>query len=143
MAKLKKIKIKEITLFRLNIIQLCTLDSEILPKIFLFSKFNRNKKIILLVDKNLHKNQYQALNLIINKNHIVRYVDKNECIYVEKFTNYIFCRIFLSYSFASRKKHFHGIYSHSLAKGFFKLYYKKTNLNVKIKNLKNFYYKTK
>jgi len=136
----KKIKIKEAISF---------LDSasfnyahwtlEILPKIFLFSKFNRNKKIILLVDKNLHKNQYQALNLIINKNHIVRYVDKNECIYVEKLQT--ISSVGYSYHTPLRpeKKHFHGIYSHSLLKDFSNYIIKKTNSKSKNKKFEKIF----
>jgi len=129
----KKIKIKEaISFLDSTSFNYAHWTVEILPKIYLFSKFNKNKKIILLVDKNLHKNQYQALNLIINKNHIVRYVDKNECIHVEKL--HIISSVGYSYHspLHPEKKHFHGIYSHSLLKDFSNYIIK--NINSKSKN---------
>jgi hypothetical protein len=136
----KKIEIKEAVSF---------LDSasfnyahwtlEILPKIFLFSKFNKNKKIILLVDKNLHKNQYQALKLVINKNQIVRYINKNECVHVQK----LHTLSSVGYSYHSplhpEKKHFHGIYSHSLLKDFSNYIIKKTNSKIKNKKFEKIF----
>ncbi len=136
----KKIKIKEAISF---------LDStsfnyshwilEILPKIYLFYKLNSNKKIILLVDKNLHKNQYQALNLIINKNNIIKYVAKDECIYVENL--HIISSVGYSYHnpINPEKKHFHGIYNHSLLKDFSNHILKKINSKSKNKGFKKIF----
>lgn len=112
---------------------------EILPKIHLFCKLNNNKKIILLVDKNLHKNQYQALNLIINKNNVIKYVDKGECIYVEKL--YTISSVGYSYHtpINPEQKHFHGIYSHILLKDFSNYILKKINSKSKNKGFKKIF----
>ena len=107
---------------------------EIMPKIFLFSKLKINEKVIVLVDKNLHKNQYQALKLVMKKKNNIKFVDKNECIYVEK----LHTISSVGYSYHSpinpEKKHFQGIYNHSLLDDFSN--YIQKEISFKMKNKK-------
>ena len=109
---------------------------EIIPKIYLFSKFNKNKNIVMLIDNNLHKNFYEILNLIIKKNSRVIYVNKDECIYVNKL--HIISSVGYSHHgpIIPSKKHKHGIYNHKVIKELSRFI-----LNRIHKNLVNYNYK--
>ena len=59
--------------------------SEILPKIYLYRKYYKTKKILLLIDKNLNKNILQSLRIVIkDTSAVIKQVNKGECILVNK-----------------------------------------------------------
>ena len=58
--------------------------TEILPKIFVFCSKKKFKNIPIIIDKNLHKNYYESLKYVINKDRKIILIKKDENIKVKK-----------------------------------------------------------
>jgi capsular polysaccharide biosynthesis protein len=110
--------------------------TEILPRIYLFRKYYNKKKIILLIDKNIHKNLLQSLKIILtDTNVIIKQVKKNHCILVNKlhtitpvgFSNHTPKKI--------AYKHSHGLFNQNILKEMSDFILKKVPIN------KNYNYK--
>ena len=106
---------------------------EIIPKIYLFCKYNK-KKLHLLIDANLHKNFYSALKFVIDRKVKIKLIDKNECLHIKKL------HVISSSGFSCHspiypsKKHYHGIYNQTLLNELSKFIIQKINSNSKGKN---------
>jgi len=57
--------------------------TEILPRIFVFCSKKKYKDIPLLIDKDLHKNYYESLKYVIDKNRKIFLIDKNDNIKIK------------------------------------------------------------
>jgi hypothetical protein len=57
--------------------------TEILPRIFVFCSKKKYKNIPLLIDKDLHKNYYESLKYVIDKNRKIFLINKNENIKIK------------------------------------------------------------
>ena len=112
--------------------------SEILPKIYLYRKYYKRKKVVILIDKNLHKNILQSLRIVVKgTNAIIKEVNKDECVLVNK----LHTITPIGYSSHSPKnvlnKHNHGIFNQKIIdemSNFIskKIHIKKNNLYKKI-----------
>ena len=113
--------------------------TEILPKIYLLKKYFKNKKFVLLIDKNLHKNLYDSINILLkNTKFKLLYVQKDESIYIKKL--HIISPV--GYSNHSpkntKKNHSHGIFHQKIIKEMTTYLSKNEKLN-KNKNYKKIY----
>lgn len=84
LRKIKKIILKAATFTDSTSFNYAHWITEILPKIFVFCLKKKFKNIPIIIDENLHKNYYESLKYVINKDRKIILIKKDENFKVKK-----------------------------------------------------------